>query len=105
MIKVNKDIAEAFEKVYAFITVAGFCIIFAVTLIGMLVGSVYFFFMGLLSALIWFLSSGFGSVLLVMYRNSNRQTELLEMAIQPNKTPQAPAPTEKKQPTFRSIRV
>ena len=104
MIKVNKDMAEAFEKVYAFITVAGFCIIFAVTLIGMFL-SAGMLSIGLLSALFWFLSSGFGSVLLAMYRNSNRQTELLEMAIQPNKTPQAPAPTEKKEPTFRSIRV
>ena len=105
MIKVNKDIADAFEKVYAIITVAGFCIIFAVTLIGMLAnGSVLLmFFLGLLSAALWFLGCGFGSVLLVMYRNSNRQTELLQMAIQPNKTPEAPA--AKKEPQFRSIRV
>lgn len=102
MIKVNKDIADAFEKVYAIITVAGFCIIFAVTLIGMFL-SAGMLLIGLLSALLWFLSCGFGSVLLAMYRNSNRQTELLQMAIQPNKTPEAPA--AKKEPQFRSIRV
>ena len=102
MIKVNKDIADAFEKTYAFITVAGFCIIFAVTLIGMFISG-GMLLMGLLSALLWFLSCGFGSVLLAMYRNSNRQTELLQMAIQPNKTPEAPA--AKKEPQFRSIRV
>jgi len=105
MNNVNKQVAEWFETFYAFITVAGFCIIFAVTLIGMLFGSVGYFFIGILTAFLWFLSAGMGSVILAMYRNSNRQTELLEMAIQPNKTPQAPAPTEKKQPTFRSIRV
>jgi ABC-type multidrug transport system permease subunit len=105
MIKVNKDIADAFEKAYAFITVAGFCIIFAVTLIGMFISG-GMLLMGLLSALLWFLSCGFGSVLLAMYRNSNRQTELLEMAIQPNNTPQAPAGSaERKEPTFNSIRV
>jgi|SaaInl6LU_22_DNA_1037377.scaffolds.fasta_scaffold156868_1 hypothetical protein len=102
MIKVNKDIADAFEKVYAGITVAGFCIIFAVTLIGMFL-SAGMLLIGLLSALLWFLSCGFGSVLLAMYRNSNLQTELLQMAIQPNKTPEAPA--AKKEPQFRSIRV
>ena len=98
----NKSIANGFASFYSIITAIGFILIALFAAVSLMTspGGVL---IAIVSAFLWFLVCGSGAVLLAMYENSNRQTELLEMAILPKKTDSQDVEV-KVEPTFSSKR-
>ena len=98
----NKSIANGFASFYSIITAIGFILIALFALASLLTNPIGVL-VAIVAAFFWFLACGSGAVLLAMYENSNRQTELLEMAILPKKTDTQDAEV-KVEPTFSTSR-